>query len=263
MPMVIWIPIDPTTIVTAQKGTNGFWLDFADSSDLGNDVSGNNNDFTATSITSANATLDNPSDSGSKSNYCTWDSNNRQVPNSNDIILSNGNLQLLKGSGSSNPSIKSTLPFHGKQYVEMRMIDNSSSTGSRQNIGIIEYNADLGTGYTPTSNATFSGVVFPRLQGWSDGVAGSIETDITNGQTVCVAFSEEDEKWWYRINDGSWYGGGDPTVPSSTPSGTFTSGKTYLWSGFTSWINDENITDFGQNGYAYTPPRRIFTSKYN
>ena len=250
----IWIPIDPSTIVAAQKGTNGFWLDFADSSDLGNDVSGNNNDFTATSITSANATLDNPSDSGSKSNYCTWDSNNRQVPNGNDIILSNGNLQLLKGSGSSNPSIKSTLPFHGKQYVEMRMIANSSAVGSRQNIGIIEYNANLETGFTPSSNATFSGVVFPRLQGWSDGVAGTIGADLTNGQTVCVAFSEDDQKWWYRVNDGSWIGGGDPTVPSSTPSGTFTSGKTYLWSGFVSDTNDENITDFGQNGYAYTPP---------
>ena len=28
-------------------GDNGFYLDFADSSDLGNDVSGNNNDWTA------------------------------------------------------------------------------------------------------------------------------------------------------------------------------------------------------------------------
>ena len=250
----IWIPIDPSTIVAAQKGTNGFWLDFADSSDLGNDVSGNNNDFTATSITSANATLDNPSDSGSKSNYCTWDSNNRQVPNGNDIILSNGNLQLLKGSGSSNPSIKSTLPFHGKQYVECKMIANSSPVGNRQNLGIIEYNADLATGFTPSSNATFSGIDWPRLTPWSDGSAGSIGADLTNGQTVCVAFSEEDEKWWYRVNDGAWIGGGDPTVPSSTPSGTFTSGKTYLWSGFVSDTNDENITDFGQNGYAYTPP---------
>jgi len=34
-----WVPIDPTSVVTANKGTNGFWLDFADSADLGKDVS--------------------------------------------------------------------------------------------------------------------------------------------------------------------------------------------------------------------------------
>ncbi|MEL0117095.1 MAG: LamG-like jellyroll fold domain-containing protein, partial [Pelagibacteraceae bacterium] len=42
-----WVPKDPTGLTF---GTNGFWLDFADSADLGNDVSGNNNDFTPTSM---------------------------------------------------------------------------------------------------------------------------------------------------------------------------------------------------------------------
>jgi hypothetical protein len=46
----VWIPKDPTDTVTANKGTNGFWLDFADSADLGNDVSGNNHDFTLNSM---------------------------------------------------------------------------------------------------------------------------------------------------------------------------------------------------------------------
>lgn len=68
-----WVPIDPTTFVTANKGTNGFWLDFADSANLGNDVSGNNNDFTLVSITSANSTSDRPADDATNDlgNYCT------------------------------------------------------------------------------------------------------------------------------------------------------------------------------------------------
>jgi len=37
-----WVPIDPSGLTF---GTNGFWLDFADSADLGKDVSGNGNDF--------------------------------------------------------------------------------------------------------------------------------------------------------------------------------------------------------------------------
>ncbi|MCK5600818.1 hypothetical protein KAR91_03055, partial [Candidatus Pacearchaeota archaeon] len=39
----IWIPKK----YTGSYGTNGFCLDFANSADLGNDVSGNNNDFTS------------------------------------------------------------------------------------------------------------------------------------------------------------------------------------------------------------------------
>ena len=39
----VWVPKN----YTGTYGTNGFHLDFADKSDLGNDVSGNNNDFTA------------------------------------------------------------------------------------------------------------------------------------------------------------------------------------------------------------------------
>ena len=42
----VWVPKN----YTGTYGTNGFHLDFADSSDLGNDVSGNNNDFTATNF---------------------------------------------------------------------------------------------------------------------------------------------------------------------------------------------------------------------
>ena len=72
--------------------------------------------------------------------YCTWDDNNRQVPNGNTIVLSKGNLQVVQGS-NVNQSIKSTFPFHGKQYIEVKMISNSSGVGSRQSIGIIEYNA--------------------------------------------------------------------------------------------------------------------------
>jgi hypothetical protein len=36
-----WMPVDPTTTVSSHKGTNGFWLNFSDSSDIGKDVSGN------------------------------------------------------------------------------------------------------------------------------------------------------------------------------------------------------------------------------
>jgi hypothetical protein len=45
----VWVPKN----YTGTYGSNGFHLDFADSSDLGNDVSGNNNDFTASGFDTA------------------------------------------------------------------------------------------------------------------------------------------------------------------------------------------------------------------
>ena len=53
----VWIPKDPdgTTF-----GTNGFHLKFENASDLGNDSSGNNNDFTATNMGTDHQVLDSP-----------------------------------------------------------------------------------------------------------------------------------------------------------------------------------------------------------
>ncbi len=64
----IWVP----KTYTGSHGSDGFHLDFADSSDLGNDVSGNNNDFTASNFDTADIKLYHPlidtSDTGVFSN---------------------------------------------------------------------------------------------------------------------------------------------------------------------------------------------------
>lgn len=52
-----WKPKAPSGLT---YGTNGFYLDFANTADLGNDVSGNNNDWTRVSIDSNNAVIDTP-----------------------------------------------------------------------------------------------------------------------------------------------------------------------------------------------------------
>ena len=66
-------------------GTNGFRLDFANSSALGNDVSGNDNDFTANNLTS----LDQASDTCSN-NFATM--NPLTIVAGASLTLSDGNL---------------------------------------------------------------------------------------------------------------------------------------------------------------------------
>ena len=93
----VWIPKDPTDIVTAQKGTSGCWLDFADSADLGNDVSGNNNDWTLVSMAAANWSYDRPADKKSTTtgNLGTWN----PLQSDSDMTLAEGNTKVTGSSG--------------------------------------------------------------------------------------------------------------------------------------------------------------------
>ena len=100
-------------------GTNGYYLDFKDSSALGNDVSGNNNDFTPVNLTSLDQTTD----------TCTNNFATLNVLNStlNDTVLSEGNLKMVGGNQSVNYSyVTSTIAvLSGKWYWEVKAVDNS------------------------------------------------------------------------------------------------------------------------------------------
>ena len=60
----VWIPKETSGI---SYGNGGFYLDFADSSDLGKDVSGNANHFSGSSITASDQMIDTPTN-----NFATW-----------------------------------------------------------------------------------------------------------------------------------------------------------------------------------------------
>ena len=53
----VWIPKDPSGL---SFGTNGVYLKFENASDLGNDSSGNNNDYSATNLGADHQVLDSP-----------------------------------------------------------------------------------------------------------------------------------------------------------------------------------------------------------
>ena len=53
----VWVPKDPSGLTF---GNNGYYLKYENASDLGNDSSGNNNDFNTTNLGSDHQTLDSP-----------------------------------------------------------------------------------------------------------------------------------------------------------------------------------------------------------
>ena len=68
----IWKPKDPSGLTF---GNNGFWLDFEDSSALGNDVSGNDNDWTVGNLDATNQATDSPTN-----NFCVMNSLDNYFP---------------------------------------------------------------------------------------------------------------------------------------------------------------------------------------
>ena len=122
----VWVPIDPSTLTF---GANGFHLDFADSSALGNDVSGNNNDWTPSGLVAANQTTDSPTDSGTTiGNYATWNPLHRGTPFVATLSEGNKKLEYTGTPGSNNSSGLTTIPFQatGKFYAEI-LVDTDSS----------------------------------------------------------------------------------------------------------------------------------------
>jgi hypothetical protein len=90
-------------------GTNGFYLDF---SNLGEDQSGNNNDWTANNLAATDVVLDSPTN-----NFCTL---NPLVKILGSPTYSEGNLQFNGGSGSGDDLYRGSIGTgsSGKWYFE-------------------------------------------------------------------------------------------------------------------------------------------------
>ena len=83
----VWVPKE----VSVTYGTNGFYLDFADGAAIGDDESGNTNDFTVNNLVASDVVPDSPTN-----NFCTLNSVNKESV----AVFAEGNLCLLYTSPS-------------------------------------------------------------------------------------------------------------------------------------------------------------------
>ena len=104
-----WIPKDITNLT---YGNEGWLFAFQDSSALGDDTSGNGNDFTSSGLAAADQVVDTPTD-----NYCTL---NPVRPNASGVTYSEGNLRIISDSASF-VAYQATfqIPATGKWYCEI------------------------------------------------------------------------------------------------------------------------------------------------
>ena len=112
----IWKPKDVSELTF---GTNGAYLDFEDSGNLGDDHSTNTNDWAENNIAAADQATDTPTN-----NFCTLNPLDH-----NNVTFSEGNL---KGSCGSSGTCRSTMAVNkGKWYWEFKYIDPEGFHGIR------------------------------------------------------------------------------------------------------------------------------------
>jgi hypothetical protein len=122
----IWKPI----AYTGTYGTNGFYLEFKDSSALGDDTSGNGNDFTVNNLTSIDQTTDTPTN-----NFCTM--NPLHLVGSVAVTFSNGNCTTSSPTtGGTSPVSSIEVPKTGKWYCEIKVDSTTGTIADNSRIGI-------------------------------------------------------------------------------------------------------------------------------
>ena len=127
----IWIPKE----YTGSYGNNGFKIDGRDSSDLGDDESGNGNDFTTSGLASNDQKTDTPTN-----NMITFNPLNNQRSGGSP---SNGNLDYVGPGTRTIISLTANIPSTGKWVVAYKVAQ--VSTGSGWQIGIAAANqSDFG-----------------------------------------------------------------------------------------------------------------------
>jgi len=235
-----WIP---KTLSGITYGTNGFRLKFQDSSALGDDTSGNGNDFSVANLVAGDQTTDSPS-----SNHCTWDPNDH----ANLATFSEGNLKVTGGSASTSGSCRGTLaPKSGKYYFEIKFLGGAFSGHSA--VGI--------RNKTVAINSTTSGVgATPKSYHWRDD-GYVIDGDISSGSmtggfssyTTNDYIGDLDNGKLFMSKNGVYEKSGNP-VTGENPMFTIPTGQPYApwWLGY--GYTNNNELNCGQKAFNTDPP---------
>jgi len=166
----IWVPKDVSGLTF---GNNGFHLDFADSSAIGNDVSGNDNDFTVTGLVASDVVPDSPTNNFNVINSID--------PNVSDkgVTLSEGNLKV-QGSTGGNFNVEPTFgKLAGNYYAEFYVEATGNNTQSAIFVRTVVSGSNFNYQLKSDGNLVKGGVTVATLSAFSAGdiIAASASTD--------------------------------------------------------------------------------------
>ena len=259
-----WVPKAPDTIKSTITGTGdgfgncGFYLDFLDASDLGDDDSGNTRDFTeSATIGTANQSNDSPSINFAVMNPGDQDS-------STATTLSEGNLKVSMGT-SAGDGIRGTLPYNGKMYWEVEIDAIATNSGSNIGIATSGHNLALTSDDTAGNGQTNA---FVGISSFDSNVKGFIHGSPfdtaygglgnnfgTAGKFLMFAVDIDAGKFWAGY-DGTFFNSGNPAA-GTNDSGIDLNAYTRWFPAITrigSAGSEAFIFNFGQRSFAHTAP---------
>ena len=221
----IWKPKDVSSLTF---GTNGYYLDCEDSSNLGNDANGGT-DLTEVNLAAADQSVDTPTN-----NACTL--NSLAVATSSALAFSEGNNKIYNSASSWRPAYGTFPVSTGKWYFEAKGLLFPGT--SYIQIGWVSLE------YTGGGNAALT----DEIAGWGntapaaiyDSRAGNVywQNASTNGNSsygdsyaagdvIGVAIDLDNSKIYFA-EDNTWKNSGDPTS-GATGTGAFSIVSGYTW----------------------------------
>ena len=231
-----WVPIK----YAGAYGDQGAYLKGQDSSALGDDTSGEGNDFASSGLAANDQMSDSPTN-----NWCTLSPLDATIPG-----LNNGNLGLAGTSSAAWLTTRATMsiPSSGKWYWEC--IATTSGNGGDPNFGIV---ADsVNTQYADWLQNPLAYFYSTR----EDSVVnndwiGTQRGTYTGENVLQIAYDADTGKLHFGIQN-SWINSGDP-ADGSNPDFTTSTTPTFLPYAAI-YNNKTGSINFGQSAFAYTPP---------
>ena len=213
-------------------GTNGFHLDFADSSAIGNDVSGQNNDFAVSgggspTLVASDVVPDSPTN-----NFAVMN-----VLDNKAVTLSEGNLRCTPTGDYKAVRGNFAIPLTGKWFFEARVTTDGGGNITDQFIGIAT-DQNVLSGSSPYAQAATYGVLY-KLAGTIGRLGSDAETGLASfaaGDVLGVAINSTDNEVQFYKN-GSTVGSAVALPSTTRNSFAFFAGAT----------NRSSVFNFGQD----------------
>jgi len=202
----IWKPKDLSGL-SQLSNTFSFYLDFEDSSNLGNDVSGNNLDFTSNNLTSIDQSTDTCTN-----NFATWNPLHQGATLFTNCVFADGNLEFESNETGYvvYPIAKSTIGVSsGKWYAEFKVLESNAMMGISDGISNENFIGD----------STSNGVAYQTDgQKRVNNTESSYGDSYTANDIIGIAM-DLDNNYVYFSKNGTFQNSGDPTSGASGTGG--------------------------------------------
>jgi len=218
----------PKTAPSVTYGTNGFFLKFQDSSSLGDDSSGNDNDFTLNG--SGRQVLDTPSNV-----FATYNANVTQTAGTSgrnasvSLSLANGNLSAGAGAAIFADQV-STLGFtKGKYYAEFQTTGDTYTAMGIVNQKFID--AYLGDYIGSEATSGVNNIGYQSVTGVvkkNDSIQYTGSTFTSANDIIGVAV-DLDNNYIYFHKNGTYQNSGDPTSGATGTGGVSITADEYFF----------------------------------